>query len=120
MPADIIDLPGILARRGAEFGLSFGSLQIDMAGVQRRKRNMVEDQIKGHLDLYKSRGAELIMGTARFVGPRTRSANSHGAYRGRHDLLSVCESSQSQSCFTPLKRKTAPEILGWLTAPGLW
>jgi pyruvate/2-oxoglutarate dehydrogenase complex dihydrolipoamide dehydrogenase (E3) component len=60
-----------LARRGAEFGLSFGSLKIDMAGVQRRKQNMVQDEIKSHLDLYHNRGVELIMGTARFTGPRT-------------------------------------------------
>ena len=60
-----------LARRGAEFGLSFGSLGIDMAGVQRRKRSMVQDLIKIHLDRYKNSGAELIMGSARFVGPRT-------------------------------------------------
>ena len=29
-----------LARRGAEFGLSFGSFAIDMAGVQRRKQSL--------------------------------------------------------------------------------
>jgi pyruvate/2-oxoglutarate dehydrogenase complex dihydrolipoamide dehydrogenase (E3) component len=60
-----------LARRGAEFGLPFGSFEIDMAGVQRRKRNMVQDMIKNHLDRFKASGAELIMGAARFVGPRT-------------------------------------------------
>ncbi|MGO9018105.1 MAG: dihydrolipoyl dehydrogenase family protein [Syntrophobacteraceae bacterium] len=60
-----------LARRGPEFGLEFQSLGINMAGVQLRKRKMVEDEIKGHLDLYKASGAELIMGTARFVGFRT-------------------------------------------------
>jgi len=59
------------ARRGAEFGLAMDSLRIDMAGVQRRKRNMVDDLIKIHLDRYKSSGAELIMGTARFLAPRT-------------------------------------------------
>lgn len=60
-----------LARRGAEFGLAMGSLGIDMAGVQRRKRKMVEDLIKIHLDRYHTDGAELIMGMARFIGPRT-------------------------------------------------
>lgn len=60
-----------LIRRGAEFGLSLGSLEIDMTGVQLRKRNMVQDLIKIHLDRYKGSGAELIMGMARFIGPRT-------------------------------------------------
>ncbi len=59
------------AQRGKEFGLDFDALRIDMAGVQRRKKNMVQDLIEIHLDRYKSSGAELIMGTARFVAPRT-------------------------------------------------
>jgi pyruvate/2-oxoglutarate dehydrogenase complex dihydrolipoamide dehydrogenase (E3) component len=59
-----------LARRGAEFGLAIGSLAIDMVGVRGRKRKMVEDLINIHLDRYKTSGAELIMGTARFIGPR--------------------------------------------------
>lgn len=32
---------------------------------------MVQDMIKIHLDRYQSSGAELIMGTARFIAPRT-------------------------------------------------
>jgi pyruvate/2-oxoglutarate dehydrogenase complex dihydrolipoamide dehydrogenase (E3) component len=59
------------AHRGTEFGLQIDSLQINMAGVQRRKRNMVQDLINVHLERYKSSGAELIMGTARFMAPRT-------------------------------------------------
>ena len=59
------------ARRAAEFGLELGSFRIDMAGVQRRKRKMVEEEIQGHLNLYKASGAELIMGSARFIAPRT-------------------------------------------------
>jgi pyruvate/2-oxoglutarate dehydrogenase complex dihydrolipoamide dehydrogenase (E3) component len=59
------------ARRAAEFGLELGSFKIDMAGVQRRKRKMVEDEIQGHLNLYKASGAELIMGSARFIAQRT-------------------------------------------------
>jgi pyruvate/2-oxoglutarate dehydrogenase complex dihydrolipoamide dehydrogenase (E3) component len=59
------------ARRAAEFGLELGSFRIDMAGVQRRKRKMVEEEIQGHLNLYKASGAELIMGSAHFIAPRT-------------------------------------------------
>ena len=59
------------ARRAAEFGLELGSFRTDMAGVQRRKRKMVEGEIQGHLSLYKASGAELIMGSARFTAPRT-------------------------------------------------
>jgi pyruvate/2-oxoglutarate dehydrogenase complex dihydrolipoamide dehydrogenase (E3) component len=59
------------ARRAAEFGLELGPFTIDMAAVQRRKRKMVESEIQGHLNLYKASGAELIMGSARFVAPKT-------------------------------------------------
>jgi pyruvate/2-oxoglutarate dehydrogenase complex dihydrolipoamide dehydrogenase (E3) component len=60
-----------LAKRGAEFGLDFGSLAVNMAGVQRRKQEMVRGLVQIHLDRYKASGAELIMGTARFIAPRT-------------------------------------------------
>ena len=42
-----------------------------MKAVQLRKRKMVEDLIKVHLDRYEASGAELIMGEARFTSPKT-------------------------------------------------
>ena len=60
-----------LARRGAEFGLKTESLSVDMQTVQRRKRMMVEGLHQMHADRTTASGAELIMGTARFVAPRT-------------------------------------------------
>ena len=59
------------ARRAEEFGLESGSLSVNMQGVQRRKRKMVEDLIELHVDRYKTSGAELIMGAARFAGSGT-------------------------------------------------
>ena len=60
-----------LAKRGAEFGLKMNSLSVDMKTVQRRKRMMVEHLQQAHLDRFTASGAEVIMGSARFVGPRT-------------------------------------------------
>ena len=60
-----------LARRGAEFGLKTESLSVDMKTVQRRKRTMVEGLHQMHADRTTASGAELIMGNARFVAPRT-------------------------------------------------
>lgn len=60
-----------LARRGAEFGLKMDSLRVDMEVVQRRKRQMVEERHQAHVDATAASGAELIMGNARFVAPRT-------------------------------------------------
>ena len=60
-----------LARRGAEFGLKPQSMSVDMEVVQRRKRRMVEELRQMHADRTTASGAELIMGNARFVAPRT-------------------------------------------------
>jgi pyruvate/2-oxoglutarate dehydrogenase complex dihydrolipoamide dehydrogenase (E3) component len=60
-----------LARRGAEFGLEMEQLRINMAGVQRRKRQMVESEHQFHANRTADLGIELIMGEGRFVAPRT-------------------------------------------------
>ena len=60
-----------LVRHGAEFGVIAGPVKVDMATVRRRKRDMVEAQVAAHLQNYKASGAELIMGSGRFVAPKT-------------------------------------------------
>ncbi len=60
-----------LARRGAEFGLEMDQLRINMAGVQQRKRKMVEAEHQFHAKRTADAGVELIMGEGRFVAPRT-------------------------------------------------
>jgi pyruvate/2-oxoglutarate dehydrogenase complex dihydrolipoamide dehydrogenase (E3) component len=65
-------------RRGADFGIKTGPIATDMVAVQRRKHLMVEGLIQMHLNNYKASGAELIMGEARFVGPRTVEISLNG------------------------------------------
>src|ERR1700738_3807079 len=60
-----------LARHGPEHGAVTGSITIDMTTVRRRKREMGERQIAAHLQNYKASCAELIMGSGRFVAPKT-------------------------------------------------
>jgi pyruvate/2-oxoglutarate dehydrogenase complex dihydrolipoamide dehydrogenase (E3) component len=60
-----------LVRHGAHFGAMTGPVAVDMATVRQRKREMVDAQIAKHLQNYKTSGAELIMGTGRFVAPKT-------------------------------------------------
>jgi pyruvate/2-oxoglutarate dehydrogenase complex dihydrolipoamide dehydrogenase (E3) component len=60
-----------LARRGAEFGAMTAPVKVDMAKVRQRKRDMVQALVDAHLKNYKESGAELIMGSGRFVGPKT-------------------------------------------------
>ena len=61
-----------LVRHAAQFGTSItGSATVDMAKVRQRKRDMVEAEVAAHLENYRASGAQLIMGTGRFVGPKT-------------------------------------------------
>jgi len=60
-----------LARDGGPYGTVTGSVTVDMATVRRRKREMVERQITKHLQIYRTSGAELIMGSGRFLAPKT-------------------------------------------------
>src|SRR5205085_7074216 len=60
-----------LLGRHQELGMETGPIAVNMAGVYARKRKMVDDLIKVHLDQYQASGAELIWGNAQFTGPRT-------------------------------------------------
>jgi len=58
-------------RRSKEFGITCDGFAIDMAGVRERKRRMVGGLNDMYMENYCKMGAELIMGTGRFVAPRT-------------------------------------------------
>jgi pyruvate/2-oxoglutarate dehydrogenase complex dihydrolipoamide dehydrogenase (E3) component len=57
--------------RAAEFGVTTGPVSVDMARVRQRKREMVEGLVGGVLERYAASGAELIMGSAHLVAPKT-------------------------------------------------
>src|SRR5262245_64134472 len=52
-------------------GVVTGSVRVDMAGVARRKRQMVAELVEVHLGKFKASGAELVMGEAQFTKPKT-------------------------------------------------
>ncbi|MBB6144429.1 pyruvate/2-oxoglutarate dehydrogenase complex dihydrolipoamide dehydrogenase (E3) component [Silvibacterium bohemicum] len=60
-----------LVSRGAEFGICIHGYSIDGSAVRDRKRKMVDGLIDLHLKNYAGSGAELIMGTGRFVAQKT-------------------------------------------------
>ena len=62
--------------RSAEFGITKDNTQINMVAVRERKRKMVAGLVALHLDLYKQSGAELIMGSGRFIAPKTIEVSS--------------------------------------------
>jgi pyruvate/2-oxoglutarate dehydrogenase complex dihydrolipoamide dehydrogenase (E3) component len=63
-------------------GITTGQVRVDMPSVARRKRKMVEDLVAIHLENFKTSGAELVMGEARFVEPKTVDVKlNHGGSR---------------------------------------
>src|ERR1700743_1859647 len=56
-----------LTRHAAQFGTITGAVSVDMAKVRERKRGMVEREAAFHIQAYESSGAQLIMGSGRFV-----------------------------------------------------
>jgi pyruvate/2-oxoglutarate dehydrogenase complex dihydrolipoamide dehydrogenase (E3) component len=59
-------------------GVTTGQVRVDMAGVARRKRLMVDGLVALHLEQFKASGAELVMGSARFIGPKTVEVTLNG------------------------------------------
>lgn len=58
-------------RRSEEFGIVHKGFTLDMAGVRERKRAMVRGLNEMYLDNYRTTGAEFIVGTGKFVAPKT-------------------------------------------------
>jgi len=60
-----------LARGAGAYGVQTGAVSVDMRHVLERKRAMVRGLIDMHLQNFDKSGAALIMGTARFIAPKT-------------------------------------------------
>jgi len=58
-------------RRGSDFGAVTDAFHVDMQAVRARKRAMVSGLNDMYLDNFKQTGAEFILGSGRFIGPKT-------------------------------------------------
>src|SRR2546425_11571126 len=63
-------------RRSEEFGVTKDNWKINMQAVRERKRRMVGGLLEVHLANYKDSGAELVMGSGRFIAPKTIEVKS--------------------------------------------
>ncbi|MCJ1338406.1 hypothetical protein MMC09_003694 [Bachmanniomyces sp. S44760] len=65
------------ARKAAALGLFQSDVtHVDMAVVRQRKRDMVQGLVEMNEDRFQKNGVELIMGTGRFVAPKTISVEA--------------------------------------------
>jgi pyruvate/2-oxoglutarate dehydrogenase complex dihydrolipoamide dehydrogenase (E3) component len=65
-----------LARRGGDYGVVTGPISVDLGRVRQRKRAIVESFRSGSQRRIEAAGVDLIMGEARFTGPRTITVGS--------------------------------------------
>src|ERR1700760_650072 len=79
--------------RSDAFGISKENVHIDMGTVRERKRAMIRKLVDIHLDNYTKSGAELVMGTGRFVGPKTIEvelvAGGTRTFRGKNVVINA-------------------------------
>jgi len=62
---------GSYFQRSDEFGIRKNTWHIDMSGVRERERKMVDGLRTMHLKNFEKSGAEIVMGSGRFIGQRT-------------------------------------------------
>jgi pyruvate/2-oxoglutarate dehydrogenase complex dihydrolipoamide dehydrogenase (E3) component len=69
-----------LARRGADYGVRTGPIEIDMVRVRQRKRDIVDSFRSGsEKRITSTPGLDLLRGEARFVGPKTLEVSMPGS-----------------------------------------
>ena len=80
-------------RRSEEFGVPKKEFTVDMHAVRERKRSMVSGWNAVYLDNYKKSGAEFILGSGRFIGPRalevTLPEGATRQLRGKNVIIST-------------------------------
>jgi pyruvate/2-oxoglutarate dehydrogenase complex dihydrolipoamide dehydrogenase (E3) component len=81
------------SHRSKEFGIAHDGYTIEMSGVRDRKRKMVVGLNEMYMENYRKTGAEFILGTGRFVAPRTVEAalpdGSSRQFRGTSVIVST-------------------------------
>jgi pyruvate/2-oxoglutarate dehydrogenase complex dihydrolipoamide dehydrogenase (E3) component len=89
-------------RRGKEFGVAADGFHVDMRAVRARKRAMVSGLNAMYLDNFKQTGAEFILGSGRFVGPKTLEAALHDGTTRRLRGASVIVSTGTRAALEPI------------------
>ncbi len=99
-------------RRGREFGVAGVDWKgkVDMAAVRDRKRRMVEGLVAIHQAKYRESGAELIMGSGRFVAPKTIEValNAGGLRTLRGNTVIINTGTRARIDETPGLKESGP------------
>ena len=99
-------------RRGREFGVASDDWKgkVDMAAVRDRKRKMVEGLVAIHQAKYRESGADLIMGSGRFVAPKTIEValNAGGLRTLRGNTVMINTGTRARIDETPGLKESGP------------
>jgi pyruvate/2-oxoglutarate dehydrogenase complex dihydrolipoamide dehydrogenase (E3) component len=80
-------------RRSKEFGINHNGFTIDMSGVRDRKRKMVAGLNEMYMENYQQTGAEFILGTGKFIAPKTvevvLASGASRRLRGKNVIVST-------------------------------
>ncbi len=103
--------------RSEEFGITKENTFIDMSAVRERKRRMVAGLVEMHLANFKASGAQLVMGSGRFVGPKLIEVDlAEGGTRTVHgENVVISTGSRAMIDSSPGLREANP-----LTISRLW
>ncbi len=97
-------------RGSEEFGITAEGWKVEMPGVRKRKRLMVDQLVAIHRGRYEASGAELAMGSGRFAGPRTIAVDVAGGgsrvLSGKHVV--ICTGSRAAIDPIPGLREAQP------------
>src|ERR1700737_2699265 len=84
-----------LARRGADYGVHTGPIEIDMVRVRQRKRDIVESFRSGsEKRILSTPGVDVLRDEARFVGPKTLQVGHDQLAAERVFINTGCRPSQ--------------------------
>lgn len=91
-------------------GVIKGDMRVDIGAVVRRKKKMVEDLVRIHVNNFKSSGAELVMGEGRFVEEKTVEVklNEGGTRRLRGERVFIDVGTRAAIPDAPGLRDAAP------------
>jgi pyruvate/2-oxoglutarate dehydrogenase complex dihydrolipoamide dehydrogenase (E3) component len=89
-------------RRSKEFGIARDGFTIEMSGVRDRKRKMVVGLNEMYMENYRKTGAEFILGTGRFIAPRTVEATLPDGSTRQLRGANVIVSTGTRASFEPI------------------
>jgi pyruvate/2-oxoglutarate dehydrogenase complex dihydrolipoamide dehydrogenase (E3) component len=103
-------------RESKEFGIATEGFSIDMSAVRTRKRRMVTGLNEMYLDNYEKTGAEFILATGKFIGPKTVEATLPDGSERRLRGTNVIVSTGTRAALDPIPGLAAAQPLTHIEA----